>query len=106
MRESRRDRPRRAAGARLRAAAVAALLLAAPRLALACSVCMSGRDEPTRNAFLFTTALLTVLPLAGVGAFVWWMRRRLRALEGLEPARLETGPGRLEPAFSRTSSSR
>jgi hypothetical protein len=104
MRDSRRSARSEKPGVRLRAAALCVLLVAAPKLALACSVCMSGRDAPTRNAFLLTTALLTVLPLAAVGGFVWWMRRRLRELEGVQPGRLQ--PARLQPALSRTSSSR
>lgn len=83
------------------AAGVVAVLALAPRAALACSVCMSGRDDGTRNAFLATTGLLTVLPLIMVGGLVWWLRRRARALEAEEGA----AEALLEP-LSRTSSSR
>ena len=51
-----------------------------PEMAGACAVCFSGRDE-TRAAFLATTLLLSVLPLAMVGALVFWLRRRALALE-------------------------
>jgi len=64
---------------RLLALAIALAVLA-PRAAGACSVCMTGRDDETRAAFLATTALLSVLPLALVGGMVWWIRRRARAL--------------------------
>lgn len=76
------------------AAAGAALFAAAPRVALACSVCSAGRDDETRVAFLATTGLLTALPFVLVGGLVWWLRRRAQA----SPAPLET--------LSRTSSSR
>ena len=39
------------------ASASAALLAGAPRAAEACAVCMSGRDDETRNAFLGTTVV-------------------------------------------------
>jgi hypothetical protein len=60
---------------------VVALLLTAPRVAEACYVCSSGRDDETRAAFLITTVFLSVLPLAMVGGGVWWLRRRFRQLE-------------------------
>ena len=56
-----------------------AAALAAPRLALACSVCTAARDDTTQDAFMFTTIFLSVLPLlmfAGAGLFIW---RRVRA---------------------------
>lgn len=64
--------------------AIAALLcaaaLAAPRLALACSVCSAGREDETQTAFLLTTVFLSALPLsmfAGLG-FWLWRRHKLR----------------------------
>jgi hypothetical protein len=57
-----------------------ALMLALPRIAPACSVCFSGRDE-SRTAYVLTTVLLSLLPLALVGGFLLWMRARSRALE-------------------------
>ena len=66
--------------ARLAALAIAILAIT-PAVAQACSVCSAGQDDATRAAFLGTTALLSVLPLALVGGFVWWIRRRTRALE-------------------------
>lgn len=61
-------------------AALVALLVAAPRIAEACAVCMAGNDEANRNAFLLTTGFLSVLPPALVGGAVWWLRRRARTL--------------------------
>ncbi len=69
---------------RLRAgaiSAVAALVLVSPQLAWACSVCASGRDEGARQAFLWTTAVLSALPPLMVGGMVWWLVRRARAPE-------------------------
>jgi hypothetical protein len=62
------------------AAAQVALLLALPRLALACPSCISGREEDTRAAFLLTTVFLSVFPLTALGGFLWWLRRRARAV--------------------------
>jgi len=63
---------------------LAALLL--PRIAPACAVCFSGRDE-SRSAYVFTTVLLSALPLLLVGGFFWWARARSRALEREAEAR-------------------
>ncbi len=62
---------------------VAALSLA-PRAAEACAVCFSGR-EGSRVAFIVTTAILTVLPLALIGGFVFWLRRRAREQSSAAP---------------------
>lgn len=62
----------------LAALALLALLLLAPEASQACAVCFSGRDE-TRVAFLVTTILMTLLPLAMIGALVLWLRQRVRA---------------------------
>jgi hypothetical protein len=51
-----------------------------PVAAAACSVCFSGSEE-SRAAFIGTTVFLSVLPLAMIGGLVWWIRRRLRAIE-------------------------
>ena len=52
-------------------------LVAIPEVAQACAVCFDGPGE-TRQAFMSTTAFLTLLPLglvAGAGA---WLRNRAR----------------------------
>ena len=79
------------------AGALVALLVLAPRIALACPVCMGGRDDATRAAFLLTTAFLTVLPLALIGGVVWWLTRRARTLEQQRGASGAAAP-RLDPA--------
>jgi hypothetical protein len=58
---------------------IALLALALPRLAAACAVCFSASDD-SRAAYVFTTVLLSILPLAAVGGFVVWARLRSRAL--------------------------
>ena len=60
---------------------VAALIVASPRLAQACAVCMSGREDDVQFAFIVSTAMMSVLPLLVIGAAVWWLRRRLREME-------------------------
>ena len=69
-------------------ALVAAMLamIASPDVAFACAVCFDGPGE-SRQAFLITTAFLTLLPLgmvAGVGA---WIRGRARRAESDQPSR-------------------
>jgi len=62
------------------AAAVVALSWAAD-LASACPSCASPLEE-NRQAFVDTTIFLTVVPLLMMGGFIWWLRRKLRAMEG------------------------
>jgi len=63
------------------AVATTALLVSWPELLHACSVCFSGRGEQSRVAFRDTTIFLSTLPLLAVGGVVWWLFRRVRALE-------------------------
>ena len=62
---------------------ILALLLAAPRVAHACSVCFSATDQ-ARIAFIATTVFLSLLPMALVGGLVLWVRRRAAELRRLE----------------------
>ncbi|MGB5809721.1 MAG: hypothetical protein WBG86_04270 [Polyangiales bacterium] len=52
----------------------------AANLAFACPSCASPLEE-NRQAFVDTTILLTLVPLAMIGGFVWWLRRKARSLE-------------------------
>ena len=67
-----------------------------PDAAEACSVCFSGRDE-TREAFAYTAAFLTSMPLALIGGLVGWLvwqARRLDrsvAVDEAEASELERG---------------
>ena len=60
------------------ALALAWLAIAAlPDPAVACSVCYGGAEE-SRKAFLFTTVLLSLLPISMIGALAWWVWRSAR----------------------------
>ena len=59
--------------------AVGTILIWLPSVANACAVCMSGREEDTRFAFIWTTAFLTAMPLALVGGVILWIRRRVKS---------------------------
>ncbi|HEX5065566.1 MAG TPA: hypothetical protein VFY49_05595 [Myxococcota bacterium] len=58
--------------------------LAAPRLALACSVCSAYREDAANRAFVLTTIFLSVTPLLMFGGFGAWLylrhKKRERAL--------------------------
>jgi len=60
--------------------ALALLAVAAsPTLALACAVCGAGQEQDrSQGAFLGTTILLSLLPLAMVGSFAGWLRHQTR----------------------------
>ncbi len=49
-------------------------------VARACPSCASPLEE-NRQAFVDTTIFLTVVPLAMIGGFVWWIRRRTREID-------------------------
>lgn len=66
---------------RLRASALAgALLAAAPRVALACPVCVGSSDR-NAAAFAATTTFLSALPLAMVFGMFFYLKRRARQAE-------------------------
>lgn len=62
---------------------IALLALALPELAAACSVCAGGGEE-SRDAFIWTAVLLSVLPPGMVGGLVWWLWRLHRQREQSE----------------------
>jgi len=53
-------------------------LLALPGAAHACAVCGAAVDR-SKSAFLGTTILLSLLPLAMIGAGLWWIARQAGA---------------------------
>jgi len=53
----------------------ASLLTAAPASALACPVCALVGTSNNTWAYQAMSAMLTLLPLAMVGAAVWWLTR-------------------------------
>jgi hypothetical protein len=63
------------------ALALAVLLWLAPAVAGACAVCGFGEDR-SREAYLTTTLFMTLLPLAAVGGFAWWLWRRSKRQPG------------------------
>ena len=50
-------------------------LLALPDVAQACAVCAQAALDRNNSAFVATTILLSLLPVAMVGAGVWWVKR-------------------------------
>ena len=50
--------------------------------AWACPVCSGGDAEASRVAFLLTTALMSIVPLAFVGGVVYYLSRRLKQTAG------------------------
>jgi hypothetical protein len=71
----------------LLAAALVAIALLAPDLAAACPMCTSGQGGGTSRAFAIGSIFLSVTPLAVIGAAVWYLRRRARAIDGPPPQR-------------------
>lgn len=54
--------------------ALAAALLPASS-ALACTVCGFGREE-SRIAFLWSTALMSAVPVSGIGGLIYFLYKR------------------------------
>ncbi len=46
-----------------------------PNAVWACAVCVGGNEE-NRQAFIFTTILLTIIPLVFIGGSVRWLQKR------------------------------
>ena len=58
---------------------LALVLVLAPELARACAVCGAAvGDDQSRIAYLITSAVLSVLPVALVGGFLLWLRSKSR----------------------------
>ncbi len=68
--------------ARLAAAAVPALVVAAPRAAEACAVCFGGRESDWTGGFFLGTALMLLLPpaiIGGAALAIWRATKRQEA---------------------------
>lgn len=63
---------------------VAYLLFLVTPVLNACPVCFSG-SENSRDAFLYTTILMTLLPLFIVGIVAFVIRKKFRQLQHREP---------------------
>ena len=68
----------------LLAASIAALAL--PAVASACDNCLAAQDDAIQAAFAIASVFLSVTPLALIGGFVWWLRRRAQQLRAEEAA--------------------
>jgi hypothetical protein len=82
----------RRAGSRIASAAAIVwlwMLVEAPGIAQACSVCTAGRDEENQTAFLLSTIFMSLLPLMSLGTLVWVLWRRIRKLEAETERRSE-----------------
>jgi hypothetical protein len=72
-----------------RLSAIGAFLLmqALPSVSHACAVCFSATEQ-NRAAFIETTVLMSLLPLAMIGGVVYWYRKKSRELAHEDPERL------------------
>jgi hypothetical protein len=66
--------------------AAALVALALPELAAACPMCMAGQGGGTQKAFAIGSLFLSFTPLVAIGAVVWYLRRRARAIAAAEEA--------------------
>lgn len=80
-----------------------ALVVATPRLAAACAVCLGGTGGGTRRAFAIGTLFLSVLPLAVIGGAILYLRHRAKVIERESSARRVAPPSGV---VSRSASSR
>ena len=64
---------------------VGILLTAAPASALACPVCGFVGTSDNTWAYQAMSAMLTLLPLAMVGAIVWWLARLAGRADTVRP---------------------
>jgi len=64
----------------------ASLLTAAPASALACPVCALVGPSDNTWAYQAMSAMLIFLPLAMVGAIVWWLARLAARADAERPA--------------------
>lgn len=65
---------------RLLSALLAVVTVLVSQAALACTVCGVGKEE-SRVAFILTTGILTVIPLAMIGFIIYYIYRQVKARE-------------------------
>jgi len=87
---------------RMLAPLVLAIVVATPRLADACAVCLGGTGGGTQRAFAIGSLFLSVLPLAVIGGAVLYLRHRAKVIEREASARRVATPSGL---VSRSASS-
>ncbi len=73
-----------ALAAGLRLALAAAVVLTAPAAAHACSACSVLTNIRNLKAFLDSTLVLSLLPLALIAGGLWWLARRASGRLGAE----------------------
>jgi hypothetical protein len=76
----------------MKTALITLVLLAMPRLALACPVCFGGPDSPQTKAAqtgILALLVVTVVMLSAIGGFFFiYLRRRIRMFEELQQREL------------------
>ena len=77
---------------RAAAGALAAFALLAPRVAGACAVCLSSRDDGSQLGFLIGTLIMLPLPFVVVGGLIFYLWRRSRAAAEAEVIRSTSSP--------------
>jgi len=82
----------------------ASLLTAAPASALACPVCGLVGTSNNTWAYQAMTAMLTLLPLAMVGATVWWLTRLAARADTERPSATEHASTTHRPVGAETYS--
>jgi NO-binding membrane sensor protein with MHYT domain len=63
------------------ATACGALMLVAPGISAACSVCMTGREDETRIVYELMTGFMTLIPFVLAGGVFYWLRGRVKEIE-------------------------
>lgn len=69
---------------RIATAAAFALTALSAQQAVACAVCFSGRDE-SRVMYLLTTIFMTLIPIAVLGAGIYWVVKKATATDSAPP---------------------
>ena len=84
----------------------ASLLTAAPGSALACPVCALVGTSNNTWAYQAMSAMLTLLPLAMVGATVWWLTRLAARADTERQSAISSYKARARPGAVRAQRAR
>ena len=57
------------------------MVIHAPSVAEACSVCTAGREDENAAAFLISTIFMSLLPLIALGTLLFVLWRRIQKIE-------------------------
>jgi uncharacterized membrane protein YebE (DUF533 family) len=77
----------KAGASRVATVALPCLLLALwPAVALACPMCFDGGNS-NKDAFLWGSLFLMIVPVTAIGGLAYWAYRRMRASEARQAAR-------------------